>query len=247
MAGEHVTDWSGDAAAAGFEEFDSGLWWRLGYSALPPLLGIEDGAGRTLLDLGCGPGEVATWIAREFRATAIGVDSSEAMLRSARQRAGDLPVRFQRGEAGATGLPDDSVDGAWAAFVAVCLPHLEALRAMARELARVLRPGGTAVLLDSHPDTTGTDFGDLVQGEPGATYRPGDPLPVRMRRRDGSWERITDTYWAGRTYDEVLSEAGFTGIEHHAPLLTGPDVPQRWSAAATEPPFLLVTARLPDS
>lgn len=255
MEGEQRTDWNADETAVEFEQFDAALWWRLGYSALPPLLGLgQCGRGpRTVLDLGCGTGRVGNWIADRWGVHVIGVDPSAVMICTARRHAA-RGARYLHQPGQRLGVPSASVDAAWAAFVAVCLPDLATLRQVVAELARVVRPGGRVVLLDSHPDTTGVDFGDLVQGAAGATYQPGDRLPVWLRRRDGTWASITDTYWSCSTYTEVLTEVGFCNIERHAPLLEPSADPcrtaaipdehrRRWHAAETQPPFLLVSAQ----
>lgn len=255
MDGEQLTDWDADVAAVEFEQFDAALWWRLGYNSLPSLLGLRQCGHEPwmLLDLGCGTGRVGNWVARQWGVPVVGVDPSSAMIRTAHHRAAP-GARYLHRLGQCTGLPAASVDAAWAAFVAVCLPDLATLRQVAVELARVVRPGGRVVLLDSHPETTGVDFGDVVQGKPGVAYQPGDSLPVWLRRRDGTWAPITDTYWSLSTYTQVLTDVGFDNIEHHAPLLHRPAdrratdlVPaehrRRWCAAETQPPFLLVRAQ----
>lgn len=252
MTGDHLTQWTTEAAAKDFGEFTTELWWRLGYEFLPPQLEHSlsgDSSPRTLLDLGCGHGTITRWLARRHDAAAIGVDSSAAMIRVARRT--PMPgVRFLHRPGENTGLPASSVDAAVAAFVLVCVPDLPAVRRVCSELARVVRPGGHVAILDSHPETTGVDFGDVVQGEPGRRYADGDPLPVWLRRRTGSWAPITDTYWSTNTYTAQLTEAGFDDVCCLAPTL--PDIPEDavttqqrhlWRAAAHQPPFLLIRAR----
>lgn len=225
----------------GFDRTDRRVWWRLGYEHLPALLGLDRPNVRTALDVGCGTGEITNWVA-DRGVAAVGVDPSPTMLETARQRAAP-GTRFHECDGARTPLPEAGVDAAWAAFVFVCLPDVAAMRAVAAELARVVRPGGRIAVLDSHPDTTGVDFTDLVQGEPGVVYRPGDRLPVHLRRTDGSWESFTDTYWAASTYTEVLGEAGFTAITHRGPVFGRAEQAGRWPAAVDHPPFLLVSAQ----
>jgi trans-aconitate 2-methyltransferase len=58
-------------------------------------VGLADAAGRTVVDLGCGPGNSTELLARRFTgARVVGIDSSPAMLASARER---LPqARFEQ-------------------------------------------------------------------------------------------------------------------------------------------------------
>lgn len=76
-----------------------------------------------------------------------GVDFSEAMLKLARGKAAGIPgVKFVRGRADALPFPDGSFDFAVSAFV---LRSLAAIRGpAAREIRRVLKPGGRACLLE---------------------------------------------------------------------------------------------------
>jgi ubiquinone/menaquinone biosynthesis C-methylase UbiE len=101
----------------------------------------------TVLDLGCGIGRVARYVAplcRELWA----VDVSEAMLGYARRRLGDLPnVRFARGDGASLPeqIPAASIDFAYSLLT---LQHVEREHAfmLLRDLRRVLRPGGVAHL-----------------------------------------------------------------------------------------------------
>jgi ubiquinone/menaquinone biosynthesis C-methylase UbiE len=95
------------------------------------------------LDLGTGTGASALLIAREFpRARVRGVDLSEEMIRRARARVGLDPegrVAFRVADAAALPFEDDSFD----LVAQLNLPPFYA------ETARVLRPGGWAVIAAS--------------------------------------------------------------------------------------------------
>lgn len=94
--------------------------------------------GRDCLEIGCGTGLILRRIAPEAR-TAIGLDISTGMLRKARER--DLPVVC----ASATDLPFS--EGAFDTIYSFkVLAHVAEIRRALREVERVLRPGGHAVL-----------------------------------------------------------------------------------------------------
>jgi SAM-dependent methyltransferase/predicted O-methyltransferase YrrM len=93
-------------------------------------------AGRTLLDLGCGPGYYTAAL-RARGATVIPIDNSAEELGPA------PPEGAVLADAGALPLPDGEADGV------VCsnlLEHTPDAEAVIREIERVLRPGGWAYL-----------------------------------------------------------------------------------------------------
>lgn len=102
-------------------------------------------------DLGCGTGYLARALVG-VAARIVCVDRSSGMLEEARRRLASAPggteVEFRRGELDALPLADDEVDGALAAMV---LHHLPSLDGPLREMFRVVRPGGAAVVLELGP------------------------------------------------------------------------------------------------
>jgi ArsR family transcriptional regulator len=96
-------------------------------------------------DLACGAGDVAVRLAPRV-AKVIGVDASPEMLATARRRAGRLAnVELYQGDLAALPLADASVD---AALLVLALTHVEEPRAALGEMARILRSGGRAVVVD---------------------------------------------------------------------------------------------------
>ncbi len=104
-------------------------------------------AQATVVDLGTGTGTIARGIAGASWAvdpTVIGVDPDRAMLEGARSMARDegLDIEFCVGTAEVTGLDDDSAD---ILFAGQCWHWFDGLAA-AREIRRVLKPGGVVVV-----------------------------------------------------------------------------------------------------
>ena len=105
---------------------------------------LGDVRGRTVLDLGCGDGEnLVPMIARG--AMVIGLEISPSLIAMAEKRL-ELHgltgrVRFITSSAHEIALPDESVDIVLGVAI---LHHLDLARA-AREVRRVLKPGGRAV------------------------------------------------------------------------------------------------------
>jgi demethylmenaquinone methyltransferase/2-methoxy-6-polyprenyl-1,4-benzoquinol methylase len=115
-------------------------WRRFMVSRLP--VGPED----TVVDIACGTGAVVLELVRQTGCSVVGVDQSPEMLAEARRRlADDERVRLVDASAAELPFEDASFDGLTAAYL---LRYLDDLPAGLAELARVLRPGASAALLD---------------------------------------------------------------------------------------------------
>ena len=96
------------------------------------------GNGQRLLDVGCGTGHYLRDLeARGFRVA--GVDGSEEMLKVARRINPGVDLRI----ADVEGLPFEDASFDWVLSIEV-LRYLPDFRRTAKEMARVLAPGGTA-------------------------------------------------------------------------------------------------------
>lgn len=156
---------------------------------------VRDWAGSDVLDIGCGTGFHLPMFARSARSV-VGVEPYTPLAELARDRIARTvarstspsmpltrlaPVRVLECGAGSLELPAASIDVAharWAYFFGPgCEPGLA-------ELARVLRPGGTAFVIDNDP--TRSSFGSWFRRE-----HPGwDATAVeRFWRRQG-WTRV---------------------------------------------------------
>jgi SAM-dependent methyltransferase len=91
-------------------------------------------AGRTIVDLGCGPG-FYTEALRATGAQVIPVDNDEDEM----TMVGNAPEGALLADAGALPLDDESVDGA---FCSNLLEHTPNTAAVIGEIERILRPGG---------------------------------------------------------------------------------------------------------
>ncbi len=125
---------------------------------LQPMLeaGAIEGHER-VLDIGCGAGHTALLFATRAK-EAVALDPTQAMLDQARALASERQLdnlRFECASAEAIPFPDDSFDRVTSRQSA---HHYPDVRAALREVARVLRPDGRFVLIDTFsPEEPGFD------------------------------------------------------------------------------------------
>jgi SAM-dependent methyltransferase len=156
----HPTDYVTRLDRVGSSEF-----WQLVKQLTFKLVGARPGA--RIVDLGCGTGDDVRCLAQLVapHGQAVGVDSSATMIAEARKRSVGLsfPLDFVVGNVLELNFPDASFDGCRAERL---FQHLDEPRQALRELVRVARPGGTAVVVEP-------DYGSLtiVGADPDITRR----------------------------------------------------------------------------
>ncbi len=138
-------------------------------------------AGESVVDVGSGTGTMTRRLAALTGTAVVGVEPNPRLRAVAGQRtAADRPaVRYVDGTADALPVADGSVDLVWCERV---LQHLEDPAAAVAEIARVLRPGGRAVLLDSdHRTRVTSDVDPDVDARMLAAFLDRSPNPSAAR------------------------------------------------------------------
>jgi demethylmenaquinone methyltransferase/2-methoxy-6-polyprenyl-1,4-benzoquinol methylase len=189
----------------GLFSIGSGNWYRrqsLSRAGLAP--------GHRVLDVAIGTGLVARQAVAitGARGHVIGLDLSEGMLREARRT---LDIPLVQGMAESLPLADASVD-----FVTMgyALRHVSDLTATFREFHRVLRPGGTVLLLEIARPTR-----PLIRHAFHAYLGGLLPLISRISGGGSSGMRLMRYYWETidqcvppETIERAMVEAEFTGV-----------------------------------
>ncbi len=144
--------------------------------ALPAIrraIGGGDPATVSLLDLGCGTGSFLETVMDNWPALdATALDLSPDYLNKARstlRRFG--AIRFLEADAESTGLPDSSFDIVTVVYLFHELPPA-VRKSIAAEIARLLKPGGTLIEIDTiqYGDEPGFDI--LLENFPRAFHEP---------------------------------------------------------------------------
>ncbi|MBN3958460.1 methyltransferase domain-containing protein [Nostoc sp. NMS8] len=109
-----------------------------GIEKLPP--------GTTVLDVGCGIGGSSRILARDYGFAVTGITISPQQVKRAQELTHKgLNVQFTVDDAMALSFPDASFDVVWSIEAG---PHMPDKTVFARELMRVLKPGGVLVVAD---------------------------------------------------------------------------------------------------
>jgi SAM-dependent methyltransferase len=130
-------------------------WWQAGFTEgadaeyseqiLP--MALRDLAGASsVLDVGCGEGQLSRLAVRGGARRVMGVDPTWAQVREAVQRGGG--AEYVRGAAAALPFPNAAFDAVMACLV---FEHIDSVDAALAEVGRVLRPGGRFLFFLNHP------------------------------------------------------------------------------------------------
>lgn len=149
--------------------------------------------GQTVLDVGAGTGTETQRLAAAVgpQGRAVGIEPHSQLREEATRRAAETGSRaeFVPGDAMELPMPDASVDVVRSERV---FQHLADPQTAADEIARVLRPGGIAVIID-------TDWATMV------AY-PGEP--ELLQRYSQAFQGTVANPFAGRQLRSWLSRAG---------------------------------------
>lgn len=103
-------------------------------------------SGTTLLDVGCGIGGSGRILAQDYNFDVTGVTISPQQVQRAQELTPEgVNAKFQVDDAMALSFPDASFDVVWSVEAG---PHMPDKAVFARELLRVLKPGGILVVAD---------------------------------------------------------------------------------------------------
>jgi ubiquinone/menaquinone biosynthesis C-methylase UbiE len=188
---------------------------------------VGDVAGLKVLDAGCGTGYLTRKL-RERGANPTGIDHSERMIAIAQEASPDIDFRVDSCTTLQT-LGSDAFDIVVANYV---LMDAADLRGTMQSFHRVLKPGGTAVVVFSHPC--------FPQGRVFRTegvevhYRWDFPYFEETKCIDPPWKHFTSEFiWFHRPlsdYWKAFQASGFDVVDFEEPRIS----PDRYHLADSE-------------
>jgi ubiquinone/menaquinone biosynthesis C-methylase UbiE len=119
--------------------------------------------GSSILEVAPGPGYLAIELARSGGFQLTGLDISETFVQIARQNAAEAKVQVNFGRGDASGMPfaENSFN-----FLVCCAAFKNFTRPLdaLREMHRVLKPSGTALIIDLRRDATYRSIKEYIDG-----------------------------------------------------------------------------------
>lgn len=217
-----------EATAAYFQDetgIEVGIDWGPGIAA-DDLGVLPDVTGATVVELGCGGGQLGVGIAERGPRSVTGVDLSRAQLEFAVDLVEERGVSMQVLEGDVTRLPvtDDSADLAVSAYAFQWVPDLESVF---KETARILRSAGVFVFSVPHP------FYGVFDPETRAIDRSyHEPGPIRHREEGIDPEQVLFRRRVGDIH-AALRAAGFVMDRLVEPGAADPSLfDDRWASKA---------------
>jgi SAM-dependent methyltransferase len=173
---------------------------------------LGDVREKTVLDFGCGDGENTLTLALR-RARVVSMDISTALITRAKQRLAangvSAPVTFVAGSGHAVPLRDESVD----VVLGIAILHHLDLPLAAREVKRVLRPGGHAIFLEPIRNSP-----TLRRLRPLIPYRSPDVSPFERPLTDPELEAFGEGF---RHFETRAFALPYIGVVMALPVLPG--------------------------
>ena len=143
----------------------------------------------SVLDIGCGTGQTAAFLAQRFQCQVTAVDNHPIMLKKARERfeSIDSPILVIEGDAQNLKLTDNSFD----LIIAESVISFTTISKTLNELSRVLKSGGRLILIEM---TAEQSLSEEIRKKASSLY--------------GINEILNEQEWKSK-----LQQAGFTQIE----------------------------------
>ena len=227
--------------AKGFANINRVTEWLIGF---PSVLKEADAQpGQTVLDYGCGDGQVCILLASNG-VNVIGIDSSEEMINLAKQRNDHRLIRYYKNnECELVGILDNSVDVAMANFVFLTINNRDVIKKICKEILRTLKSGGKFIICTNGPNSLNHNYISYsITADDKCIEGNGYPNKVTLQSSNENKIEFTDYYWSPKDYEEILTTSGFNMGKSFEPVLGATPEGVEIMDELTYPPFLIVSA-----
>jgi SAM-dependent methyltransferase len=211
--------------------------WPMLRAMLPEL------RGRRIVDLGCGFGWFCRWAREQGAANILGLDVSEKMLETARERTSDVGITYARADLERLRLPSSSFD---LAYSALALHYVENLTGVFASVQQALVPHAPFIFSVEHPIFTAPSNPDWSIVDEGTKIWPLDRYSIAgPRETDWLDRRVIKFHRPLGTYINSLADAGFTVVRVDEWGPTDRQLADRpeWAEERNRPLFLAIAAR----
>jgi SAM-dependent methyltransferase len=218
--------WSADAPVGTLEYFKKIDDYRYGYYAswLPRVMGFNDAKERRLLEIGVGQGtDLAMFAQHGAICTGIDLCTEHLKLSQERFRLYNLDGRFVLGDAESLPFDDNTFDIVYSYGVIHHTPNIEAA---AREIYRVVKPGGEARIM-VYAKYSEANLYVLLKGLMRLDFlRYGYAATVSHWCEGTAWDNpVPVGRFSKREVQRIFSQAGFIFIRVSKHLLTSGNIP----------------------
>lgn len=169
--------------------------------------------GVDAIDYGCGAGKSSLYL-KSLGFNVMGVDANKDMIESAKDK--DPCGNYDHITSAKILVKDSSFDLAFSSWVLMEVASKKELLNIAKEIERILRPGGVFILILCNESTYNSDW--LTQNTEfpeNKNLESGSVVKILFKDIDLT---ISDYYWTERDYSEMLDKAGLKLLEIYMPL-----------------------------
>ena len=190
--------------------------------------------GKPALDFGCGAGR-STRFLKNFGIQAHGVDRSSEMIAQARTFDPDGSY-IQIPPSNLSQFGDQEFNLIFSSFVLMEISSLQEIKALLKEMARILQPNGKIIIIVSNPDIVGQNCVSFNKDyDCNRNLKSGDKLRLDITDASRTFT-LYDYYWTDDDYRRAFSSAGLS-IETTFKPLGKPRDGIDWKAETIIPPF----------
>ena len=214
----------------------------------PILDTLQPAPGMRILEVGAGPGFLAQKLA-STGAEVMAVDPSFESVAAAQRKYS--PAQFPSlsfkviPEGDLSALRGREVDAAVLSYLLCTESEQSAIVSLLTGVREALKPDGKLVIVNANWEkSNGADFVSWEMPHVDG-LKSGDPVITILKGQNGHPDiEVQDFYWSANDYTSMLEQAGFE-VESIAEPTADPN-DETWKDERTQPPNLIITAKLAD-